>query len=157
MSDPHERCPSCGTSRGTFLEGRLCPSCLLQLALYASQADEAPGEGAEGDAAAAAVGAEERYGVLAVMDDCADATAYLAEDRTSRQLVRLEVGKRPGGVDLAGFRARLEALRRSGPEGSARVLDGGLTPDGRPWLVTERTPAARSFLLPSLLPLAPSP
>lgn len=138
MTDQRVRCPSCGTPGTTFLEGRLCPSCLLRLALAATADDQ----GAEGAPAPA-----ERYVVRAVMDDCPDATAYLAEDSASCRLVRLEVGKRPCEMDPDEVRARVESLQRLAPAGTARVLDGGLTPDGRPWLVAERTPAARTWLL----------
>lgn len=147
MTERSDSCPSCGSSRDSFVEGRLCPSCLLQLALADTEADG--GEGAPG--------AEERYVVRAVMDDAAEATAYLAEDSLSRRLVRLEIGKRRCEIDTAAFKARIEGLRRRAAEGVARVLDGGLTADGRPWLVTERTPAARGWALLELQPTSSFP
>ncbi len=144
-----ENCPSCGSSRDSFVEGRLCPSCLLQLALA----------GTEGDGSEGAPGAAERYVVRAVMDDCAEATAYLAEDALSRRLVRLEVGKRRCEIESAELEAGIEGLRRRVVEGVAAVLDGGLTPDGRPWLVTERGPASqgRRWVLMELRPTSSFP
>ncbi len=112
-----ESCPSCGTPGTSFVEGRLCPACLLRLALDAT----AGGDAAEGVPAAA-----ERYVVRAVMDDCAQATAYLAEDLLSGALVRLEVTK-PVSAGAA-------PERRDDP----RVLDCGVTADGRAWVVTAR-------------------
>lgn len=117
MSDAGASCPSCGTPGTSFVEGRLCPACLLRLAVDEAAEADGPGAGPAG---------AERYVVRAVMDDCADATAYLAEDLLSGALVRLEVGK--------GAAARGSAPARDDP----RVIDGGVTGDGRAWVVTTR-------------------
>jgi hypothetical protein len=117
MSDRRESCPSCGTPGTLLLEERLCPACLLRLALDGT----AEGDGPEGTSGAAG-----RYVVRAVMDDCAEATAYLAEDTLSGALVRLEVARQVS--------AGVPADRRDDP----RVLDGGVTADGRAWVVTAR-------------------
>jgi hypothetical protein len=111
-------CPSCGTR--TDVGDRLCPACLLRLGLQDALDSGAEGAGVE------APRPEDHYLVRAVIDDCAVATAYLAEDSASGQLVRLEVAK------------AARALAPPGRHADPRVLHEGLTSDGRAWAVTAR-------------------
>ena len=111
-------CPSCGTRTDSVVGDRLCPACLLRLA-FAGVMDS---EGADVEASRP----EDRYVVRAVIDDCPAATAYLAEDSASGDLVRLEVAKATSAGVPPGGRV------------DPRVLDEGLTSDGRAWAVTAR-------------------
>jgi hypothetical protein len=130
-------CPACGTRDTSFVEGRLCAACLLRLAL-----PEAEGQAGEAEVSGASPHAEDRYGVRAVMDDCPIATAYLAEDSLSGRLVRLEIAKRPASIVPAALDAR---IRRRGDPGSGdgRLLDVGMTDDGRAWVVAARDAVPR--------------
>jgi hypothetical protein len=135
MTDRGGNCPSCGSSGTAFLEERLCPACLLRLALQDAEMDA----GRDGTP-----GAEDRYVVRALMDDSEEITACIAEDSVSGRLVRLEVAKRQSGAPSAAFEARIDDLRRLPQPGIPRVLDGGLSADGRAWLVTDWYPAPRA-------------
>ena len=151
MTDGGGNCPSCGSSGAAFLEERLCPACLLRLALRDAGMD-ADRDGIPG--------AEDRYVVRALMDDSEKIMACIAEDSVSGRLVRLEVAKGRSGVAGADFQARIDDLRRLPQPGTAPVLDGGLTEDGRAWLVTGWSPpprAERRWLLLELGLLSPAP
>ncbi len=151
MSDRGDSCPACGSSGAAFLETRLCPACLLKLAL----ADAGMEEGQDG-----ASGAEDRYVVRAVLDASETLVACIAEDSMSGRLVRLEVAKKRSGAAGADFLARIDDLRRLPQSGTTPVLDGGLTEDGRAWLVTGWSPAPRAerrWLLLDLGLLSPAP
>lgn len=151
MTGRDATCPSCGSPGTAFLDERLCPACLLRLALP----DAGMGAGQDG-----ASSGEDRYVVRALMDDSETIVACIAEDSVSGRLVRLEVAKRPSGTARAAFQARIDDLRRLPQPGIPRVADGGLTEDGRAWLVTDWSPtprAERRWLLLELGLLPPSP
>jgi hypothetical protein len=127
MTEERAKCPSCGTRGSVLVEGRLCPACLLRLALRASSPDQDD------------VDPEERYHVRAVIDECEDATAYLAEHVASSRLVRLEVSKAAGETDASEVRKRAAAVEKL-PGGAPRLIDAGTTNDGRVWVAADYAP-----------------
>lgn len=117
-------CPRCGgTSPGIGKPG-LCPSCLLGLALDAS---EGPDEGDHEEAPAPV------YRVLTLLGSETGRTTYLAEQEGTRRLLTLDVvrtsglagGDEPGCID-----ERVRALRAWAHPAVPRVIDGRRTGGG---------------------------
>jgi serine/threonine protein kinase len=110
---------------------RLCPLCLLGLALDA-------GEEIESDDDPSLPGPV--YRVLTVLSSEHDRTTYLAEQGETRRLVTLDVVTIPpagSGDSLAGCRDRLRALMRWRHRGVPRVSDGRLSPSGDFYVVSD--------------------
>jgi hypothetical protein len=118
-------CPRCGGTWPGVGKARLCPSCLLGLALGA---DDEPGFDDGTDARAPV------YQVITVLASDDDRTTYLAEQDQSRRLVALDVVRMAEGPcgddDPGGPRDRLRALTMWGNLGVPRVIDGRRTPSG---------------------------
>jgi hypothetical protein len=147
------RCPRCGRVLQTgaqALEG-LCPACLMREAL-ASGTDIGTGTGVD-SATDSGVQFTTSFSALpwtlvTLMADDEEHVTYLARgheqegsDAPAGRLVQLVVRKQHvPSPDLADARQQLrirrDALRRLSHPALAPVLDGGLTDEGHPFLVT---------------------
>ena len=123
MTDP-TGCPRCGGTSSGIGRAKLCPSCLLGLAL---EADAAPECVEQVDLPAPV------YRVLTVLASEPGRTMYLAEEDGSRQLLTLDVVRTAqvaGGAEPAWIESRLRALRRWSHPNVPRVIDGRRTATG---------------------------
>jgi serine/threonine protein kinase len=103
------RCPRCGAEESRCDLSGTCASCLLELALLASD-DPSPDEGED-----APLVPETAYRVVTILGADESGTTYLAEQAQARRLVTLHVVKLPQPFDdeqRRVFRERVQALRR---------------------------------------------
>lgn len=123
MNDP-TGCPRCGGTSSGIGRAKLCPSCLLGLAL---EAGDAP---VSGEPAALSPPV---YRVLTVLASETERTTYLAEEDGTRELLALDV-VRPvraaGGVEPSWIDERLRALTRWSHPSVPRVVGGRRTATG---------------------------
>ncbi len=117
-------CPQCGGTSPGIGRSRLCPACLLRLAL---EADEGPEPDDDVD------GPVPIYRVLTILASEDDRTVYLAEQDRARRLVTLDVVRvavgAPGDQD-GGCRHRVRALMRWSHPSVPRTIDGRRTHSG---------------------------
>jgi hypothetical protein len=151
-ADADARCPRCGrTLRSSALDG-LCPTCLMRQALAGETSADplATGVALAGAASAAdssvqftAALSSSSWTLVTLMADDEECVTYLARNRddASAALAQLVVHKQHvPAAEVADARQELQrrrdALRRLSHPALAPVLDGGLTDDGHPFLVT---------------------
>lgn len=123
MTDPTD-CPRCGGTSSGVGRAKLCPSCLLGLAL---EADEAPACGEQADLTAPV------YSVLTVLASEPARTTYLAEEDGTRRLLTLDVvrtARIAGDAEPGWIDDRLRALTRWSHPSVPRVIDGRRTATG---------------------------
>jgi hypothetical protein len=139
------RCPRCGRAlRSSTLDG-VCPTCLMRQAVAGdTPADETPTIAA-GDSSVQFTAAlsSSSWTLVALMADDEEFVTYLARERDAGDaaLGQLVVRKQHvSASEVADARQQLQrrrdALRRLSHPTLAPVLDGGLTDDGHPFLVT---------------------
>lgn len=137
------RCPRCGRElRSGTLDG-LCPSCLMRQALAGEDnaGEDNPRE--DNTVQFTAALSASSWILVALMADDEEFVTYLARERNASDsaLAQLVVRKQhvpPAEVADARqqLQRRRDALRRLSHPTLAPVLDGGLTDDGHPFLVT---------------------
>ena len=123
MTDPTD-CPRCGGTSSGIGRAKLCPSCLLNLAL---EADEAPECGEQVDLPAPV------YRVLTILASEPARTMYLAEEDGTRRLLTLDVVRTvrsADGAEPAWIDDRLRALTMWSHPSVPRVIDGRRTATG---------------------------
>jgi len=135
------RCPRCGRElRGSALDG-LCPACLMRQALAAETAPAG-----EGSVLFTASLSSVPWTLVTLLADDEECVTYLARERQADRpdpdrLAQLVVRKQhvpPSEVAEARqqLQRRRDALRKVSHPALVPVLDGGLTEDGHPFLVT---------------------
>ncbi len=131
--------------------GRICPTCLMAEALEASEVLEGgsleetdlnlPQESALPDSLeGTTIGLDGRYKLLQKIGEGGFGTVYMAEQsRPVRRRVAVKILK--AGMDTRQFVARFEAERQAlammDHPNIARIIDGGESRQGRPFLVME--------------------
>ena len=124
------RCAQCGVEFAPgAVPGGLCPRCLLQLAL-----------GGESDASG---GFSHKYRLVSLLGEGETGTTYLAErvrpipDLVAIRALKVKPSSRLGVTRLESWRRTLDVLAHPNV---ARVLDTGVTDDGKPYIVREYVP-----------------
>jgi len=142
------RCPRCGRvlqAGAQALEG-LCPACLMREAL--ASADSATDGGTDSSVQFTTSFSALPWTLVTLMADDEEHVTYLARgheqegsDAPAGRLVQMVVRKQHVAASEIGetrqhLRRRRDALRRLSHPALAPVLDGGLTDEGHPFLVT---------------------
>ncbi len=132
-------CPTCGAVRTAeaIKRGDPCPACFLAVGLDEADSTDLDVFGALPVELPEAIG---RYKILRVLGEGGMGMVYLAEQKEPvRRRVALKVIKL--GMDtrevIARFEIERQALAVLTHPGVARVLDAGVTDDGRPYFVME--------------------
>lgn len=133
-----ERCPQCGGRLTAGSVEGLCPRCLLTAALRppAETVPESPPE--SGCRIGAQIGA---YRIVRLLGEGGMGSVYLAQraDRAFQKNVAIKI-LRPDAASpniVLRFHREREILARLDHPNIARLLDAGLTEDGRPYYVME--------------------
>jgi hypothetical protein len=155
------RCPRCGRElRGGALDG-LCPTCLMRQALVGDTQTQASGslgsrscDSSDSSVLFTASLSASAWTLVTLLADDEEYVTYLAHERdpaqernadglagTASRLAQLVVRKQHvPDAEAAAARLQLQrrgdALRRLSHPTLSSVLDGGLTDDGHPFLVT---------------------
>jgi serine/threonine protein kinase len=126
--DDRPTCPRCGArlARGAASLD-LCPSCLFTEALRGDPEDEGPA-------------IDERYAFVNVLGEGRHGTTYLAHTRQSPETpvaVKILHARRPHAEWRSRLQTYVMTVTAVNHAGIARVVDAGVEPDGRAYVVTD--------------------
>src|SRR5262245_36215740 len=126
--DARPSCPRCGArlARGAAISD-LCPSCLFTAALRGDPEGEGPA-------------IDERYAIVNILGEGRHGTSYLAHTRQSPEApvaVKILRARRPEAELRARLQKYVTTVKAANHAGIARVLDAGVDPDGRAYIVTD--------------------
>lgn len=155
---PAARCPRCDRPLRHALDG-LCPACLMRQALTGTSPTDLASPAAPGSVLFTSSFSPSTWMLITMIADDPEHATYLAQEQRDRgegrkqdagasprlgQLVVRKKAVAPAEMSRAHaqLRQRQATLRESRVETLAAVLDGGVTGEGNPFLVTAYSVAA---------------